>query len=278
MLDTTLTNHTLPASAAELAGDPDAAAHLSAFLDALGRDCGDQIARVVLFGSRARGDHGDESDIDLLIVTRNGKDDVERRVDTLHERDTFVISALVYSAQDYQHSQWLQDPLYVEIRRDGVELWDPAAAAREAGAVPLQFLEGEPRPLSEPTRRVIEGYLNLADEELRDAQVLTEAQSAREATSRAYFAVYHAAIAALYAFNVVRGKHADIRDAVHQFLVQPGYIEADYQTPYDALFAAWRDRGAGRPVSLKDAARSIASAGRFVARVELFLRARGGVR
>lgn len=41
------------------------------FLDQLDQQCGDRVDRVILFGSRARGDYEPESDIDLLIVTHS---------------------------------------------------------------------------------------------------------------------------------------------------------------------------------------------------------------
>ena len=42
---------------------------LARFVERLEAECGDRVQRVVLFGSRARGDHDAESDVDLLIVT-----------------------------------------------------------------------------------------------------------------------------------------------------------------------------------------------------------------
>ena len=41
---------------------------LARFLERLEAECGDRVQRVVLFGSRARGDHDAESDVDLLVV------------------------------------------------------------------------------------------------------------------------------------------------------------------------------------------------------------------
>ena len=41
---------------------------LARFLERLEAECGDRVQRVVLFGSRARGDHDAESDVDLLKV------------------------------------------------------------------------------------------------------------------------------------------------------------------------------------------------------------------
>jgi predicted nucleotidyltransferase len=47
---------------------------LTKFLSRLRERCGDRIAHVWLFGSKARGDFDEESDVDLLIAARNGDD------------------------------------------------------------------------------------------------------------------------------------------------------------------------------------------------------------
>ena len=67
----------VPVSSAERAGrldgslwhlTPNERAGLEAFVDCLRCRYGDDLLRVVLFGSKARGDFDDESDIDLLVV------------------------------------------------------------------------------------------------------------------------------------------------------------------------------------------------------------------
>ena len=45
-------------------------AGLAAFVERLRQHYGDDLQRVVLFGSKARGDFDDESDLDLLVVVR----------------------------------------------------------------------------------------------------------------------------------------------------------------------------------------------------------------
>lgn len=148
------------------------------FLDRLSKECGDQIARVILFGSRARGDHDAESDIDLLIVTRNGKQVVDA-VATRLKGDADFVSPLVLSAADYREHQRLRDPLYVNIRRDGIELWDPESDAAEKQSVPIRFPEGEPRLMDEATRTVLKLYIEKAHRMLDEARFLLTGQFTR---------------------------------------------------------------------------------------------------
>jgi len=49
---------------------PNERAGLAAFLERLRQRYGDDLLRVVLFGSKARGDFDTESDVDVLVVLR----------------------------------------------------------------------------------------------------------------------------------------------------------------------------------------------------------------
>jgi predicted nucleotidyltransferase len=85
---------------------------------------GDRIERVVLFGSRARGDAGEESDYDLAVFLHDLTDrwhELDRladlRADFLEEADVFV-DAKPYSAGAYRDRTTLMQ----EIRREGIDL------------------------------------------------------------------------------------------------------------------------------------------------------------
>lgn len=247
------------------------------FLDQLENLCGDQIARVILFGSRARGDYEPESDIDLLIVTRGGKSQVDEITRHL-SRDEPYFSILVMSADEYQKHQWLRDPLYVNVRRDGIELWDEDSWAVERELVPLEdFIEGEVRTMDEATKETIHLYLGLAHEGLTEARLLRDAGSLRGANSRAYYSAHYALIAALYAINIVRKKHSTVQAALSQFLVKPGRIEEEYKDIFKNLRKR-REDSDYEPRFVPNEAetdRLLAGAERFVARMEEFLREQG---
>ena len=57
---------------------PNECAAVQAFTDQISAQFGERIARTVLFGSKARGDGGSDSDIDILVVM----DAVDRRFET----------------------------------------------------------------------------------------------------------------------------------------------------------------------------------------------------
>ena len=86
---------------------------------------GDRVARVVLFGSRARGDAQLDSDYDVAVFLRDMPDriaELNRLADLstalLDETGEFV-HAMAYRAEAYNDARM---PLMHEIRREGVEL------------------------------------------------------------------------------------------------------------------------------------------------------------
>lgn len=62
------------------------------------------------------------------------------------------------------------------------------------------------------------------------------------AMSRAYYAMFYAATAALLSQGVTRIKHSGVIAAFGQYVVKPGKMAVEYQR---ALQVAFRDRSAG---------------------------------
>jgi predicted nucleotidyltransferase len=96
-------------------------ARYRAALDAM---YGNQIERVVLFGSRARGDARPDSDYDVAVFLRDMSDRfaelyrlADLSTDILGDTGEFV-HAMPYRAGAYDE----RTPLMREIRREGVEL------------------------------------------------------------------------------------------------------------------------------------------------------------
>lgn len=97
---------------------------LARFRDAVREMYGDRLERLVLFGSRARGDARADSDYDVAVFLRSLPDrwaELDRlavlRVQFLDETGTFF-DAKPYPTAAYDE----RTPLMHEIRREGVEL------------------------------------------------------------------------------------------------------------------------------------------------------------
>jgi len=85
---------------------------------------GERIERVVLFGSRGRGDAGEDSDYDVAVFLRdltNRWHELDRladlRADFLEDADVFI-DAKPYPAGAYRD----RTTLMREIRREGIDL------------------------------------------------------------------------------------------------------------------------------------------------------------
>ncbi|MCI0476724.1 MAG: HEPN domain-containing protein [Anaerolineales bacterium] len=262
---------------------------LARFLARLESECGDAIRRVILYGSKARGGTDAESDTDLLVVTAD--ESAMPRIEKIEYDFNFEtdagISSIIVSQRKYDFWQSVKHTLYVNIRRDGVELWDPVAWASEENQFPLDFVEGEFRQMDDATRKTIRYHVDNARYFWEQGLLLKE-KFLRGAVSRAYYAAFHMATAALYAVNVVRGKHRGVEGAISQFLVKPGLIESEYHKMFGELmrgrivsdYGGERDPdGRIKQEILPDAVmeQMLKDAERFIARMEQFLRVRGAI-
>ncbi len=86
----------------------------------------DPNAKIVLFGSRARGDAGKESDWDLLILIdsqniREKEDLFRDKIFDLELETGEIISMFVYNDKDWNTRHKIT-PLYKSIKKEGVVL------------------------------------------------------------------------------------------------------------------------------------------------------------
>ncbi len=97
---------------------------LSKFRAALDAMYGPRIERVVLFGSRARGDARDDSDYDVAVFLKDLDDrwgeseKISVAATDVLDATGAVIHAMPYRAGSYQE----RTPLMHELRREGMDL------------------------------------------------------------------------------------------------------------------------------------------------------------
>ena len=87
----------------------------------------DPGATVILYGSYARGDNNDDSDIDLLVlidkdkVTREDKIKISYPLYDIQFETGILISPIVYSKK-YWQTEYNVTPFYENVNREGIVL------------------------------------------------------------------------------------------------------------------------------------------------------------
>ena len=129
----------------------------------------------------------------------------------------------------------------------------------------------------------IRDYANLrlerAREELATASENVAHGHYRAAVSRAYYAVFYMASAALFSQSIQRAKHSGVESAFAEFLVRPGHIESEFGRLYQKARRQREEADYADDVDVNEAAarQTLVDAARFVDRLERFLREIGAL-
>jgi predicted nucleotidyltransferase len=87
---------------------------------------GDSLIKMVLYGSRARGDYDDESDTDIAIIvrglTRELKHDILSGVADIEFDYLQPLSTLIMSEEDFHHLVNRERRIALDIEREGISL------------------------------------------------------------------------------------------------------------------------------------------------------------
>jgi len=84
---------------------------------------GESLIKFVLFGSRARGDYDNKSDIDVAIIvrdlTRNLKNQILENVAAIELEHLVPISTLLLSEDEFENLKRLERRIALDIEREG---------------------------------------------------------------------------------------------------------------------------------------------------------------
>ena len=93
---------------------------------ALGSLLGDGLLKLLLYGSRARGDADPDSDVDVAIVFRSpdagAKDGILDAVARVELEHGVPLSTLVFHEKDYQQLLERERRLAMDIEREGLPI------------------------------------------------------------------------------------------------------------------------------------------------------------
>lgn len=88
-----------------------------------------QPEKVILFGSAARGDADEHSDLDVVIVKQTTVGFVQRGVDAvmLLRADVFPVDLFVYTPEEFARMKENENPFMESVLREGKVLYEKAA-------------------------------------------------------------------------------------------------------------------------------------------------------
>ena len=102
---------------------PEEQVWLNAYRKTLAEQFPDLVDAILIFGSKARGDAGPDSDLDVLVILREG-DRSRKRVVRHLGHSLAVVSEVVPSIMVYTREEWAlrrhgDSPFYRAVLRDG---------------------------------------------------------------------------------------------------------------------------------------------------------------
>lgn len=95
---------------------------LKSFVQEVRKQYGDRLETVILYGSHARGEASERSDIDLLIILKDLREfweefhKISPTVSSVSLRYDVVISAIPMGKKDFENKK---TPLLLNVRREG---------------------------------------------------------------------------------------------------------------------------------------------------------------
>ncbi|MBW8049913.1 MAG: HEPN domain-containing protein [Cytophagales bacterium] len=173
---------------------------------------GERLSKLILYGSQARGEATEYSDIDLLIVLKgrmNEKKETNRR-DIIYDlilKYNEEISGFVVSENQYKTNNM---PFYLNVRNDGIDLLKSGEILTPQKMKKIYYerkLKNNGKPFHENFRpmkfkKEIKILIDKSKREFSDAELLFKNESYEGSVSRCYYSIFHAAQAALLTNNI----------------------------------------------------------------------------
>ncbi len=251
---------------------------VDALVEALQRHANGQILLVALFGSKARGEAREDSDVDILIVADADLQQLRQQIDGLvvklgHEHDLPQVNEFVLNRERWADYAQRRAAFWQNVQRDGVMLLRGPALPDDLSLLP--DFNGE--NLMADHRPEIQQNMRLAREALDDAQANCAQGRYHTAANRAYYAVFYAANALLATLGLQRSKHSAVKAAFHEKFIKTQQIEAAYGDDYTETMKKRDMADYDVDASLDEpfARDGVQRAQRFVERIERYLKDKG---
>ncbi|MBC8459887.1 MAG: HEPN domain-containing protein [Deltaproteobacteria bacterium] len=184
-------------------------------------------ARIILYGSRARGDAGEDSDWDFLVLLE--KDQLSAESKILRAIYEFELSSrlsisVFVTTKDIAHRYQLT-PFYQFIGREGIDLTSSDSRVEEPDEAPVYSLE-----------ELVRLRFRKADQAFHEARFSFDQKSYALALNRLYYAAFYALTALFMKEGVHAKTHQGVKKLFHQYLVLSGRVSKDSGILYNELF------------------------------------------
>ncbi len=99
---------------------------ITEFKKRLSSELGNHLRRIIVFGSRARGDEADESDLDIVALVDEKSKDIERRLEDIVYQVMWdydfkpIISLKVFSESQFNNALSKGFSFYRHVQQEGV--------------------------------------------------------------------------------------------------------------------------------------------------------------
>ena len=98
--------------------------NLRIFIDQIRKRFGKDLKKIILFGSRARGDHSEESDYDLLLIFEKVTPPLKKYIEKIENEMLFshgvLFSTFLFTPDDLEEREF--EPFIMNATKEGVSL------------------------------------------------------------------------------------------------------------------------------------------------------------
>ena len=96
--------------------------NLKIFIDQLRKRFGRNLKKIILFGSRARGDHSEESDYDLLLIFERVTPEIKKYLDEIEDEMLFsrgaLFSTFLFTPEELEEREF--EPFIMNATKEGL--------------------------------------------------------------------------------------------------------------------------------------------------------------
>ncbi len=218
---------------------PDERLALDKFIEALKREGNGQILLAALFGSKARGDGDEESDVDILIVAdpatkelRNSIRKVTPEFPNYKDVNDFLVDRAKWADYAQRKAAFWQN-----LQRDGVLLLRAPTLPDELTI----FADFNEEGIVADHNPEIKHFIEVAREAVRDAERNFNEGAYYTSFNRSYYAVFYAANAMLATLGLQRSKHSGVKSVFREKFIKTKLIEKEYSDDYEEVMKKRED-------------------------------------